>query len=126
LASTTANRATTRVLLSLSSEPIALSDIDKYVAWHDVICDEIKALRSNHTWSLMPFHPSMNVVGSGWVYQIKHRVGGSVECYKARLVARGFTQQEGIDYFKTFSPVIRQSTIRLVFSITVSRNWKIH
>ena len=43
-----------------------------------------------------------------------------------RLVSRGFTHQEGIDYFETFSLVIKQATIRLVFSIVVSRNWKIH
>jgi len=40
----------------------------------------------------------MNVVGSRWVYRIKRRIDGSIECCKARLVARGFTQQEGIDY----------------------------
>jgi hypothetical protein len=53
--------------------------------------DEIQALRSNNTWSLVPFHPSMNVVGSRWVYKIKRHVDGSIERYKAHLVARGFT-----------------------------------
>jgi hypothetical protein len=86
------------------------------------MCDEIKALRSNHTWSLVPFHPSMNVVGSGWVYRIKCRVDGSIEHYKARLVARGFTQQEGINYSETFNPVIKQATVIFIFSIAVSRN----
>jgi len=86
------------------------------------MCDEIAALRSNHTWSLVLFHCSMNVVGSRWVYQIKRRVDGSIERYKARLVARDFTQQEGIDYSETFSPVIKQVTVRLVFSIAVSQN----
>jgi hypothetical protein len=68
----------------------------------------------------------MNVVGNRWLYHIKHRVDGSIDRYKARLVARGFTQQEGIDYSETFSPVIKQATVILVFSIAVSRNWKIH
>jgi hypothetical protein len=81
VASAAADTAATRVLLSPSSEPLAFSDADKYVAWHDVMCDEIKALRSNHTWSLVPFHPSMNVVGNRWVYRIKHRVNGSIERY---------------------------------------------
>ena len=83
------------------------------------MCDEIAALRENRTWSLVPFHPSMNVVGSRWVYRIKRRVVGSIERYKARLIARGFTQQEGIDYSETFSLVIKHATIRLVFSIAV-------
>jgi len=126
VSSAATNTAATRVLLFPSSEPVAFSDTDKYVAWHDAMCDKIKALRSNHTWSLVPFHPSMNVVGSRWVYRIKRRVDGSIDRYKARLVARGFTQQEGIDYPETFSPVIKQAIVRLVFSITVSHNWKIH
>jgi histone deacetylase 1/2 len=126
VASAAATSASTRVLHSPSSEPFACSDADRYAVWHNAMCDEIAALRSKRTWSLVPFHPSMNVVGSRWVYRIKCRVDGSIECYKAHLVARGFTKQEGIDYSKTFSPVIKQATIRLVFSIAVSRNWKIH
>ena len=86
------------------------------------MCDEIAALRENRIWSLVPFHPLMNVVGSIWVYRIKRCVDGCIECYKAHLVARGFTQQEDIDYSETFNPVIKQATVRLVFSITVSRN----
>jgi hypothetical protein len=121
-ASPAATSASTRVLHSSSSEPFVFFDADRYAVWHNAMCDEIAALRSNHTWSLVLFHSSMNVVGSRWVYQIKCHVDGSIERYKARLVARGFTQQEGIDYSETFSPVIKQVTVRLVFSIAVSQN----
>jgi len=114
------------VMSSPTSEPIAFSDANRYEVWHSAMHDEIQALCSNNTWSLVPFHPLMNIVGSRWVYKIKHHMDGSVEPYKARLVARGFTQQEGICYSETFSPVVKQATVRLVFSITVSRNWKIH
>jgi len=107
-------------LHSPSSEPFAFSDADRYTVWHDAMCDEIAVLRSNRTWSLVPFHSSMNVVGSKWVYRIKRCVDGSIERYKAHLVARGFTQHEGIDYSETFSPVIKQATVRLVFSIAIS------
>jgi len=64
----------------------------------------------------------MNVVSSRWVYRIKRRVDGSIERYKACLVARGFTQQEDIDYSETFRLVIKQFTVQLVFSIAVSCN----
>jgi hypothetical protein len=125
-ASAAATSASTRVLHSPSSEPFAFSDANRYAVWHNAMCDEIAAMRSNRTWSLVPFHSSMNIVGSRWVYQIKRRVDGSIKHYKARLVARGFTQQEGIDYSETFSPVIKQATVRLLFSIAVLQNWKIH
>jgi hypothetical protein len=68
---------------------------------------KIQALRSNDTWTLVPFHHSMNVVGNQWMYMIKHRVDGRIERYKVRLVARGFTQQEGIDYSETFILIIK-------------------
>jgi len=68
----------------------------------------------------------MNVVGSRWVYKIKQRVDGSIDRYKAHLVARGFTQQEGIDYLETFSPVVKLATVRLVLTIAVTRGWFIH
>ena len=87
---------------------------------------EIQALRSNDTWSLIPFHPSMNIVGSCCVYKIKRCVDGSIERYKAHLFAKGFTHQECINYSDTFSPVIKHVTVRLVFSIAVSRGWMIH
>jgi hypothetical protein len=79
------------VLHSPSSEPFVFSNADRYAVWHNAMCDEIAVLRLNHTWSLVPFHSLMNVVGSRWVYRIKHHVDGSIERYKARLVARGFT-----------------------------------
>jgi hypothetical protein len=109
-----------------SHEPLVFNDANRYVAWHSAMREEIQALCANRTWTLVPFHPFMNVVGSRWVYKIKRRSDGSIERYKARLVARGFTQQEGIDYSETFSPVIKQATVRLVFSIAVSCGWKIH
>jgi hypothetical protein len=55
-------------------------------------------------------------------YIASNIVDGSIDRYKARLVARGFTQQEDIDYSGTFSPIIKQAIVRLVFSIAVSRN----
>jgi len=64
VASAAANPASTRVLYSPSSEPLAFSDAGRYAVWHNAMCDEIAALRSNRTWSLVPCHPLMNVVGS--------------------------------------------------------------
>jgi len=109
-----------------SHEPLVFNDANRYEAWHNAMREEIQALSANRTWTLVSFHSSMNVIGSRWVYKIKRISDGSIERYKACLVARGFTHQEGIDYYETFSPVIKQAIVRLVVSIAISCGWKIH
>jgi len=111
-----------RLLSSPACKPLTFSNADRYEACYGAMRDEIQALRSNNTWSLVHFIPSMNVIGCRWVYKIKHHVDGSVERYKTCLVARGFTQHEGIDYSETFSPIVKHATVILVFSIAVSCN----
>ena len=73
-------------------EPITYKDASQHSVWQQAMQDEIQALQSNGTWTLIPYCSSMNVVGSRWVYKIKRRADGSIDRYKARLVARGFTQ----------------------------------
>jgi hypothetical protein len=68
-----------QVMSSSTSKPIALSDVNRYEVWYGVMRDKIQALRSNNTWSLVPFHHSINVVGSRWMYKIKRHMNGSIE-----------------------------------------------
>ena len=72
-------------------KPLLFNDANRYEAWHSAMHEEIQALRANKTWTLVSFHPSMNVVGSRWVYKIKRKSDGNVERYKAQLVTRSFT-----------------------------------
>ena len=65
-------------------------------------------------------------MGCKWVYKIKHNADGSISRYKARLVAKGYNQEYELDYSETFSPVIRQETIRLVLSLAERNNWLIN
>ena len=61
-------------------------------------------------------------MGCKWIYRIKYNVDGFVDKFKARLVAQGFTQTTGIDYFETFSSVVKSSTIRIILTLVVSFN----
>ncbi|KAH9725225.1 hypothetical protein KPL70_007794 [Citrus sinensis] len=60
-----------------------------------------------------------------WVFRVKQNSDGSITKYKARLVAKGFQQTEGVDYFETFSPVVKSSTVRIMLSLTAMHKWKI-
>ena len=78
---------------------------------------------NNGTWSLVSPPPNTNIVGCKWVYRVKLKVNGSIECYKAHLIAKGFHQEEGIDYFDTFSPIVKPTSIRLVLNIALPLKW---
>lgn len=67
----------------------------------------------------------MNIIGSKWIFRIKHNYDGSIQQYKARLVAQGFHQTLGIDFHETFSPVIKPPTIRLILTLAASHNWPV-
>jgi hypothetical protein len=65
------------------------------------------------------------VVRNKWVFKIKQKPDGTVDRFKARLVAKGFDQLSGVDYYDTFSPVVKPATIRLVFALAVQFDWEI-
>lgn len=86
---------------------------------------EFDAHTTHHTWDLVPSAPSQNVVGCKWVFTIKYLADGGLDRYKSRLVAQEFTQQYGVDYSETFSPVIKSTTIRLVLEVATTKAWLI-
>ncbi len=81
---------------------------------------EFTALMHNKTWHLVPHIQGKNIIDCKWVYKIKRKADGSIDRYKARLVAKEFKQRYGIDYEDTFSPVVRAAIIRLILSIGCS------
>jgi hypothetical protein len=84
--------------------------------WRKAMNDEIDSLHANDTYDLVPLPPGKKTVGGRWVYSIKDGPDGS-EIYKARFVAKGFTQVKGMDYFDTFSPTVKMTSIRSFMQI---------
>ena len=66
------------------------------------------------------------MVGSRWIYKVKHAADGSVEKNKVRFVVKGFSQKEGIDYEETFAPVARYSSIQTIISLAAKMGWRVH
>jgi hypothetical protein len=87
--------------------------------------DKYFALLKNSTWHLVPPSQGKNVIDCRWVYRIKTKADDTLDIYKARIVAKGFKQRYGINYEDTFSPVVKITTIRLVLSVAVTKEWKL-
>ena len=91
--------------------------------WIQAMHKEIEALEANETWVLTPLPEGKRAIGSKWVYKTKLNPDGSIERYKARLVAIGYQQIEGQDFTQTFAPVAKLATVRVLVAVAVARNW---
>jgi hypothetical protein len=78
--------------------------------------EEFSALHKIDTWDLVLLPLGKSVIGCRWVYKIKTNSDGSIERYKARLVAKWYSQQYGMDYEETFAPVVKITTIHTFIS----------
>ena len=114
--------------LSLTSEvePANFQAASKGSRWVATMDNEIRALNENNTWDFVDLPPNAVTIGSKWIYKIKRHADGAIEQFKARLVAQGFTQTEGLDYFETFSPVAKLSTVRVLLAFASIQGWHLH
>ena len=91
--------------------------------WQEAIAAKIPALEANYTWTLTPLPANKKPIGCKWVYRIKYKSDGSIERYKAWLVAKEFTQNEGVDYNETFSPIAKMVSVKCLLVVAAVKGW---
>uniref|UniRef100_A0A8R7QEA4 Reverse transcriptase Ty1/copia-type domain-containing protein n=1 Tax=Triticum urartu TaxID=4572 RepID=A0A8R7QEA4_TRIUA len=111
------DRLNLHATLSLSEDPKSYKTALLDPNWAAAMQEEYSALTENNTWQLVPRPSNTNIVFGKWVFPQKFHSDGTLSRYKARWVCRGYSQQHGIDYDATFSPVVKPSTIRTVLSL---------
>jgi hypothetical protein len=114
--------------LSLVSqiEPKSYAEAIKFDCWKQAMQLKLNALDQTSAWTIVDLPSQVKPIGCIWVYRIKYNVDGSIERYKARLVAKEYNQIEGLDYFDTFSPVAKVTTVRLVIASASINHWFLH
>jgi len=111
--------------ISKEIEPVTFQEAQSNPVWNQAMKEELTALEKNNTWSIVSVLNGKKPVGCKWIYKIKYNSDGTVERYKARLVAKCFTQTYGIDYQETFAPVAKMNTVRVLLSIVVNKGWSL-
>ena len=116
---------------SLDDNPLtfqeAMSHVD-HQQWHEAMISKIKSLQKQETWSVIKLPTGANIIGTQFVYKIKQNANGSIECYKAQLVAQGFRQMPGIDFEHNdrYALVTRMAAIQTLLSWAASMDYEIH
>ena len=94
--------------------------------WKEAINSEVESILSNHTWKLVDLPPGNKPLQCKWIFKRKMKADGDIDKYKARLVVKGYKQREGLDYFDTYSPITRITSIRMLISIAAVYKLEIH
>ena len=87
---------------------------------------EMEAVERNGTWELTELPPGRKPIDLKWIYKIKRDAQGNVVKHKARIMAKGYVQKQGIDFDEVFAPVTRIETIRLLLALAAKENWQVH
>ncbi|KAH9314961.1 hypothetical protein KI387_023588, partial [Taxus chinensis] len=117
---------------ALASDLLHIHEPHKYFEargipeWEIAMQLEYDALIKNNIWKLVPLPPGKHTIGYKWVYKIKCKADGTLDKYKARFVAKGFSQQEGTNYEETVSPTVKMVTFQLPLSFATQFGLKVY
>ena len=98
---------------------------DESQEWEKAINAEMNSLYENKAWTLTPLPKNKKVVGTKWIFKKKDTIDGGFK-FKARLVAMGFTQIEGVDYLETYAPVLKYQSLRMLLGLANETNMHVH
>ncbi|GJZ68077.1 retrovirus-related pol polyprotein from transposon TNT 1-94 [Tanacetum coccineum] len=107
-------------------EPKNINEALKDENWVMAMQEELNQFKTNDVWELVPNPMDMTIIGTKWVYRNKLDENGVVTRNKARLVAQGYNQQEGIDYDETYAPVARLESIRILLAYACALDFKLY
>lgn len=111
--------------MELEREPQTYHEAMQSKGWQETIASEVDSIKRNHTWEVVDLPVGKRAISAKWIFKEKMDSSGRVTKLKARLVAKGYEQIPGEDFYETFAPVVRWSTIRTIFAVSARKRWKL-
>jgi hypothetical protein len=112
--------------LMSTEESCTFAEAEQDAAWQAAMQEEIDSVQRNQTWELADLPQGHRAITLKWVYKLKRNEVVDIVKHKARLVARGFVQQEGIDFDEVFAPVARMESVHLLLTLAAQEGWQVH
>ncbi|KAJ9709896.1 hypothetical protein PVL29_001400 [Vitis rotundifolia] len=112
-----------------ASDPVTYQEAihcPQFTSWKEAMDDEMNSMYMNGVWDLIELPHGCKLVGCKWVFKTKCDSSGQIERYKARLVVKGYSQREGIDFKETFSPVSTKDSFRVIMAIVAHFDLELH
>ncbi|WVZ53348.1 LOW QUALITY PROTEIN: hypothetical protein U9M48_004308 [Paspalum notatum var. saurae] len=118
--------ATKELLAAIKDEPATAEEAKGIKEWRMAMLEEMASIEENKTWTLVDLPKGQRVIGLKWVFKLKRDEHGEVVKHKARLIAKGYVQRQGIDFEEVFAPIARMESVRVVLAVAAHRGWSVH
>jgi hypothetical protein len=105
---------------------MSFDEANEHDEWKNATKEEYESIMKNNTWELTELPKHKKPIGCKWIYKPKFKLDGSIDKYKAGLVAKGYSQTEGIDYAEIFAPVAKLNIIIMLIALARKNHWKLH
>ena len=106
--------------------PNKVSEALAHPGWCSAMIEEMGVLTDNGTWDLVRLFAGKKVISCRWVFTVTVNLDGSIARLKAHLVAKGYAQTYGVDYYDTFSPIAKMTSVQLFISPDATYTWDLH
>ncbi|WVZ82883.1 hypothetical protein U9M48_030091 [Paspalum notatum var. saurae] len=117
---------TQELLVAIGDEPASVEEAKASKEWHMAMLEEMGSIEENKTWSLVDLPRRHRAIGLKWVCKLKRDEHGEIVKHKARLIAKGYVQRQGVDFEEVFAPVARMESVRVALAMAAHCGWPVH
>jgi hypothetical protein len=114
------------LFLTTAEEPASVGEAEQDPCWRKAMLEEMSSIEDSNTWELTNLPRGHKAIGLKWVFKVKRDENGKIVKYKARIVAKGYVQRQGVDFEEVYAPVARIESVRLVLALAAHVGWTVH